>query len=159
MNKLMSFDVSSISTGWSYFEDDKLVEFGKLVIPTNYDIVKKLIIFQYNIVGLVKCFLPNEIVIEETYMKNVRTLKALMQFISVLQVNCFEILGIIPIFVYPASVRGYFALKTKKEVFSYIKNKYKVKFKNISFEEGNDITDSILQGLYIIEKEREGNNA
>lgn len=159
MNKLMSFDVSSVSTGWSYFEDGKLIEFGKIPIPSNYDISKKLIIFQYSIIGLFKCFLPNKIVIEETYMKNVKTLKVLMQFIGVLNAECIGRMRVDPIFVSPNSVRSYFELKTKEDVFNYIKNKYKVKFKKISFEEGNDMSDSILQGLYVIEKEKEEGNA
>ena len=62
--------------------------------------------------------------------------------------QCFEVLGEEPVFVSPQTVRSRYKLRDKKAVFDYMKNKYKVKLKNYTFETGNDITDSALQGLY-----------
>jgi hypothetical protein len=97
---------------------------------------------------------PDAVVIEETYLKNVRTLKTLVMFITVVEMECYDNY-IIPDFVSPITVRSHFGLKNnKQEVFDYVKDKYKVKLKKYDFESGNDITDSILQALYWIEKEK-----
>lgn len=148
MDKLISFDVSSVSTGWSYFEGDKLMALGIIEIPSDYDTQDKLIWFKYRAHILFSIHKPTVVLVEETYLKNVKTLKTLMQFIGVLNLLCGEVLELKPIFISPNSVRSKFELKTKEDVFNYVKNKYKVKLKGLTFETGNDITDSILMGLY-----------
>jgi len=98
--------------------------------------------------ALLKTYFPDYVIIEETYLRNVKTLKVLMQFIGVLNLECFFELSEEPIFVSPMTVRSNFELKTKEDVFKYVKNKYKVKLKKYTFETGNDITNAILQALY-----------
>ncbi|RLI66488.1 MAG: hypothetical protein DRO67_01020 [Candidatus Asgardarchaeum californiense] len=149
MNNILSFDVSSVKTGWSFIKEGKLKEFGLIVPPKSFAIQEKLYWFKNEVKALFKIYFPEYVVIEETYLKNVKTLKTLMQFIGVINLECFCELGEEPTFVSPQTVRSYYELKTKEEVFDYVKNKYKVKLKNYTFETGNDITDSILQGLYI----------
>jgi Holliday junction resolvasome RuvABC endonuclease subunit len=148
MGNILSFDVSSVSTGWAFIFGGRLKEFGTIVPPKSFRLQEKLYWFKNEVNLLLKIFEPDYIIVEETYLKNVLTLKTLMQFISVVNVQCFEILGEEPIFISPQTVRSYYKLKNKEEVFEYIKNKYKVKLKNYTFETGNDITDSTLQGLY-----------
>jgi Holliday junction resolvasome RuvABC endonuclease subunit len=158
MNKILSFDISSVSTGWSLLEDDKLVDFGVIAVPAKCSTQNKLAIFKYNVRALLKIHMPDYVVIEETYLKNVKTLKALMQFIGVANMECFEVLNKEPVFLNTMTVRSFFGLKNKESVFYYIQDKYKRKLKNYTFEEGNDITDSILQALYwwleLISKEK-----
>lgn len=148
MYRILSFDVSSISTGWSFFSEDKLMDFGTIKIPADLCLQDRLIWFKYHAHILFLVYKPTVILIEETYLKNVKTLKTLMQFIGVLNLMCGEILEIEPLFISPNSVRSEFEVKTKEEAFELVKSKYKVKLKELSFEIGNDITDSILQGLY-----------
>jgi hypothetical protein len=95
-----------------------------------------------------KIFEPDYIIVEETYLKNVKTLKTLMQFVTVVNTQCFEVLMEEPLFISPQTVRSHYKLRNKEEVFEYVKNKYKVKLKRYTFETGNDITDATLQGLY-----------
>jgi Holliday junction resolvasome RuvABC endonuclease subunit len=149
MNKLLSFDVSSVKTGWSFIEGGNLKEFGIIVPPKSFDIQEKLYWFKSEVNALFKIYFPEYVVIEETYLKNVKTLKTLMQFIGVINLECFCELGEEPTFISPQTVRSYYELKSKEDVFDYVKNKYKAKLKNYTFETGNDITDSILQGLYM----------
>jgi len=158
MDKILSFDVSSVSTGWSLFKDDKLVVHGVIKIPIEYELQTRLLWFKYHIHMLFMMYKPKIVLVEDTYLKNVKTLKTLMQFIGVLNLMCGEILGVVPTFLSPNSIRSVFELKTKEDVFGYIKNRYKVKLKELTFENGNDITDSILQGLYHIEKMKEVEN-
>jgi len=148
MSRILSFDVSSVSTGWSYIFGGKLQEFGIIEPPKSFRLQEKLYYFKSESNALFKIFFPDYVIIEETYLKNVKTLKTLMQFIGVINLECFFELGEEPIFISPQTVRSYYQLKTKEDVFNYVKNKYKVKLKNYTFETGNDISDSVLQGLY-----------
>jgi len=148
--KVISFDVSSKRTGWSYFEDGKLADFSIIDVPKNLSLQKKLYWFKSQVELLLNIFRPSQVVVEETYLKNVTTLKVLMQFVSAVNVACFEVLGIEAYHISPNTVRSFFELKTKEEVFAFVQSKYKRKLGKYTFEEGNDITDSILQGLYYI---------
>jgi Holliday junction resolvasome RuvABC endonuclease subunit len=149
----MSFDVSSVCTGWSYFEDGKLREFGKIEMPKKHSLQNKLWWFKSQTDALLMIYKPNKVIVEETYLKNVKTLKTLMQFITVVNMSCYK-LGIEPVFIYTVTVRSKFGLKTKEEVFEFVKDKYKKLLKKYEFDDGNDITDSILMGLYFLEKEK-----
>ena len=147
MNKVLSFDVSSVSTGYSFFADGKLEECGVIKIDASRNKQEKLYLFGLNVRALLKLYKPDVVVVEETYLKNVRTLKILTGFVTVVEVECYKI-DIIPEFLSTMKVRSHFGLKSKEEVFDYVKDKYKVKLRNYDFESGNDITDSILQALY-----------
>lgn len=148
MAKILSFDVSSVSTGWAFMFHGKLQEFGTISPPKSYRLQEKLYWFRSASNVLFKTYFPDYVIIEETYLKNVKTLKVLMQFIGVLNLECFFELGAEPILISPQTIRSYYELKTKEDVFKYVKNKYKVKLKKYTFETGNDITDAILQALY-----------
>jgi len=149
MNKILSFDVSSVCTGWSFIFNGKLKEFGTIEPPKSFRLQEKLYYFKSEANALFKIYFPDYVIIEETYMKNVKTLKTLMQFIGVINLECFFELGEEPTFVSPQTVRSHYKLRNKEDVFNYVKNKYKVKLKNYTFATGNDITDSALQGLYL----------
>jgi hypothetical protein len=156
MDKIMSFDVSSVCTGWSLLENGSLKEFGLIKMSNHYTIPEKLYWFKNNVRGLLKIHKPNHVVVEETYLKNVKTLKTLMQFISIVNLETFNILGIEPVFINTMTVRSHFGLKDKIEVFNYLVDNYKTKLKYLIFDEGgNDITDSLLQALYWNDKLKE----
>ncbi len=148
MSKILSFDVSSVSTGWAFLFNGKLQSFGTITPHSTFMMQEKLYYFRNEVVSLLKILEPDYAVIEQTYLKNVKTLKVLMQFIGVINLECFFEIGQEPVFVSPLTVRSHFELKDKEDVFKYVKNKYKVKLKKYDFETGNDITDAILQALY-----------
>ena len=54
----------------------------------------------------------------------------------------------------PQTVRSHFKIKTKEDAFELVKKEFKL---NMEFDDDNDITDAILQGLYYFNflKERE----
>lgn len=148
MNSIISFDVSSVSTGWAFLDSGKVKDIGLIKIPSTYTLQQKLYWFEKNIEALFKVLRPDFVLIEETYLKNVKTLKTLMQFIAIVNIKAYEFLYVESIFISPNTVRSHFKLKNKEEVFEYLKNKYKVKFKNLKFEDGNDMSDALLQALY-----------
>jgi len=160
MNNILSFDVSSVSTGWSFFRLGKLESFGTITPLKEYRLQEKLYWFKTEVKSLLRIFNPYYVIIEQTYLKNVTTLKVLTQFIAMVNIECFTEIDIEPIFISPQTVRSHFGVKTKEEAYEYVKNKYKVKFKHYTFETGNDITDSVLQGMYwwdVLREEGENN--
>jgi Holliday junction resolvasome RuvABC endonuclease subunit len=159
MIKILSFDVSSVSTGWAFLKEGKLEQFGVIQPPDKYSIQEKLYWFKSEVSALFEIYRPNHVLVEETYLKNVKTLKTLMQFIGVINLECFYKLRLEPVFLSPNTVRSEFGLKTKRDVFKAVKLKYKSKFKKIEFEDGNDITDAIMQALYWWKLIKEKENA
>lgn len=159
--KILSFDVSSVSTGWSVFTDGRLKSYGIITrsIICDLSVAQRLFVFKKDAEKLLQHYYPDCVLIEETYMKNVKTLKTLMQFIGVLQLVCYELLECLePVFLSPNTVRSYFSVKNKEEAFDFVFNKYKKTLSNLNFKNGNDITDSILQGLYWVNYLKEHNN-
>ena len=123
MNNVMSFDVSSVCTGWSYFRNEVLKDFGLITrdVMKDFSIPQKLFIFKKESHKLLKKYKPSHVIIEETYLKNVKTLKNLMQFTGVLQESCYELLCLEPIFIHVMTVRSRFGLRTKEDVFHFVK--------------------------------------
>lgn len=156
MTKTMSFDVSSVSTGFSCLDYDErsmaisLKAFGTINPPDTCDNIEKLFWFGKTADSLLWLHKPDFVVVEDTYLKNVKTLKTLMQFIGVLNYRVYEILRILPLSISPNSVRSFFGVKTKEEAFAYVVKRYKKQLRHLTFETGNDITDSILMGLHFI---------
>lgn len=148
MSKILSFDVSSVSTGWAFIFEGNLQSFGKIEPDRTFMPMEKLCWFKHNVTMLLKVYQPDYVIVEETYLKNVKTLKTLMYFIAILAYTYYEVLDKDVVFTSPLTVRSHFKLKTKEDVFEYVSKKYKVKLKNYTFETGNDITDAVLQGLY-----------
>ena len=155
MSKVLSFDVSSVSTGYSFFGGNKLKECGLIRLSSTLSVGEKMFVFRANVGVLLRLYTPDAVLIEETYFKqNVKTLKMLTRFTTVVELACYDNY-ITPVFLNTMTVRSHFGLKKKEEVFDYVKDKYKVKLKKYDFESGNDITDSILQAMYWMEKEKE----
>lgn len=148
VENIVSFDVSSVSTGWAFFRNGKLDSIGTIQPPSECRLQEKLYWFRNEVISILNIFKPDYAVVEETYLKNVKTLKTLMQFIGVINVACFTEIAKDPIFVSPQTVRSHFGIKSKEDAFDYVKTKYKIKLKDFTFETGNDISDAVIQGLY-----------
>ena len=153
--KVLSFDVSSVSTGWAVVTKNKPKYYGVITIDKKLSISQKLNAFRCAVISLLCKHAPTHVVVEETYMKNVKTLKTLMQFISVINEASFNTIGKEPVLIFPNTVRSYFKLKNKKEMFEYINKRFKF---NMDFKKDNDVTDALGQGLYYFELLEENNN-
>ena len=147
-NNIVSFDVSSVSTGWCHLIESNVEKFGLIQPPKNFSISQKLYYFDYAVRSILKMCNPNHVIAEETYLKNVKTLKTLMQFTGVLNLDCLSVLEKDLVFISTMTTRSKFSLKTKEQVFDFVKKVYKPILNDYSFKEGNDIADSILQALY-----------
>ena len=147
-NSILSFDISSVSTGWSYLVESNVEKFGLIQPPKNFSISQKLYYFDYSVKSILKMCSPNYVIAEETYLKNVKTLKTLMQFTGVLNLDCLSVLEKDLVFISTMRTRSKFGIRTKEQAFDFVKKVYKPILNDYSFKEGNDISDSILQALY-----------
>ncbi|MFA5732682.1 MAG: crossover junction endodeoxyribonuclease RuvC [Acidithiobacillus sp.] len=95
MSIILSFDVSSNSTGWASIEKEtkKLLGFG-LIRPKKLENQEKLFYFANRIQGIIDEFEPNDIVIEEVVMcSSVSTMRVLARFQGVAIYKAFAYLN------------------------------------------------------------------
>jgi len=76
-NSIVSFDVSSVSTGWCHLVESNVEKFGLIQPQKNFSLSQKLYYFDYSVRSILKMCNPSHIIAEETYLKNVKTLKTL----------------------------------------------------------------------------------
>ena len=145
-NGIVSLDVSSASTGWCYMNSGNLRKYGKIKIKSTLDKGNKLFIFRSELEKLLKRYASNHIVIENGFAgRNVTTLKTLSHFSGVAQECVYTTLGIDAYIMNNKTVKSFFEVKTKEELFEVIKKKFKLK--TFIFKEHNDITDAIAQAI------------
>ena len=152
-NVSLSLDISSKCTGWSIFKEEKLDGFGTITIKSKQHVSKKLNIYMHELIDICEKYEPTSVIYEDVYLRNVITLKTLSYFIGVTQAVSSMILDVEPESVYTTTVRSTFNIKGKLEAYKYVKKLYKKELSKYTFKTGNDITDSILQGLYYLQKD------
>jgi Holliday junction resolvasome RuvABC endonuclease subunit len=144
--KIFSLDISSVSTGWSFLINNVIKDYGKIIIKKGLDKSEKLLIFRKDIIDLLVIHKPDNIVIENGFFgMNVSTLKTLSNFSGVAIECCLSTTGIKPYIMSNKTPKAHFGVKTKQELFDKIVKQYKLD--DFEFEDHNDITDSIAQGI------------
>jgi Holliday junction resolvasome RuvABC endonuclease subunit len=143
MNKLLSLDLSTVSSGWAVFQDGHLQEAGKIVAKQKelYDRIGEM---RSGVLDLLIFHNPDHIVIESVFSgNNLKTAAILSELQGVIKYLCWE--NEIPWSnISVSTVRKHFAVRTKKAVFDIIKQDYGdwVKLYNSC----NDISDAIAVG-------------
>jgi Holliday junction resolvasome RuvABC endonuclease subunit len=149
---VLGLDISSVSTGWAILTDGPtLKDYGRLELSSKKSIKERIYLFSILISQILDIHHPDIVVIEDTYIaKNPSTSKLLNKFAGVAIYSCVQKLGADAkiAMVYPVSVRAAIFPKKKvdkKDIFCYIKDKYKL---NLEFKFDNDITDAIAVAMY-----------
>lgn len=93
--RLLALDQATIISGWSIFEDGKLIKYGKIETNTK-DIGERLYYIKQQVLKLINEYNINEIVIEDIQKQdnvanNVQTFKALAELFGVLVETFTEI--------------------------------------------------------------------
>lgn len=144
--KVISLDISSASTGWCYMVDGELLDYGTIRPKKSLDKPEKLVIFRGELKVVLKKFKPNYTVIENGFFgKNVKTLKVLSNFAGVAMECCSSTVGVTPYIMSNSTPKSHFKVKNKEGLFEKIVELYE--FKNFNYNEHNDITDAIAQGI------------
>lgn len=89
--RLLTLDQATVVSGWSVFEDGKLIKYGKIETNTK-DIGERLCYIKQQILELITEYQIDEVVIEDIQMQdNVQTFKALAELFGVLAETFTEI--------------------------------------------------------------------
>lgn len=146
--RVLSLDVSAASTGWAF-------TFGQARGSFNYGLIKttskfsrpeRLAFFRQELQKLLLEFRPTHVVMEDVFAGlNSKTLIMLSKFAGVAEECCKTIAGIDPHIMHTNTVKAYFKVKNKEEVFNMIVDIFDWNLDKVKFKKHNDLTDAIAQ--------------
>lgn len=144
--KILAFDISSSSTGYSVLEDKKLKKYGLIELSSKSSHGKKLYDFEQELVKIILQENPDLIIIEDIFKgRNANTFKVLSLFRGVAIKAIYGIIKDDPISLMASEARSLVGCpNSKEEAFDFVIANFKVKF---DFDKHNDIADSIVLGL------------
>ena len=150
--RLLALDQSSRITGWSYFEDNKLIISGHIDLHHD-EVGDRLVTLKKEVLKLIHKYDINEVAFEDIQMQNsignnVQTFKVLAEVYGIILMLCTELQ--IPYTVVSASswkanlnITGKRRAEQKKNAQQFVFNTYNVKVTQ-------DEADSICIGTYTI---------
>lgn len=159
MTRILSLDISSVSTGYAIFDNDQLIHYGIIDTSKIKKHSERLFNFEIQLKDIIEKWDPEVIAAEDIYKgRNPKTHKILALYHGITYKLCFQYLESDPSVLYAGEIRSivgnaYNAILKKKGVkdkeltFAFIKDKYS--FSSFEFKKHNDITDAIAIGLAI----------
>jgi len=142
---LLSLDISAASTGYAVKFQNKL-EFGLIKTTNKSTEGERLVLFRNELINILSKYRPTHIVMEDIFGgRNMKTLKLLAKFSGVAQECNKAFTGIDTEIMHTSTVRAYFKVKTKREIFDEVISLLGWEDKEWSFNKYNDITDAISQ--------------
>ena len=149
MKKVMSLDVSSTSTGWSFLtEADNLLKYGTIQPGKKLSISEKLNYFRNELIKILKKYKPTYVVIEDTFLsKNPKVVKILAKFGGVAEQTVYEYTKKEPYIMSNTTPKSFFKVRRKEQLFIVMLNLLFLEESSYPFNKWNDIMDSIAQLL------------
>lgn len=157
VHKLLALDQASRTTGWAYFEDDQLKQFGKFTADQD-DIGERLFYIKNQVNNLIFKYEIDELVFEDIQFQksvngisvpeNVKTFKMLAMVFGIIYELCVE-LKIPRTAVLSATWKSKLGIKgkqrndQKKDAQRFVKEQYNIKCTQ-------DECDAICIGTYIV---------
>jgi len=146
MIKIISLDISSKATGWSFVVDGRVRSSGIIRTDPKSDLPWRLSEFRSRLGSLLLDKKPTHVVIENNFAKtNVKVLKILSQFAGVANECCRTLVRISPYTMNNSTPKSYFHVKKKEDLFYVIKDF--LGLDDWEYKECNDMTDAIAQGI------------
>jgi len=145
--KILSLDISSKSTGWSFIIDGKLKHCGVIETDVKTDWAVRLAEFRGRLGSLLLDKYPTHVVIENNFAsKNIKVLKMLSQLSGIAMECCVTVLKLSPYIMSNTTPKSYFHVKNKEQLYEVIVDFFELP-KDWTFKKHNDMTDSIAQGI------------
>ena len=145
--RYIGLDLSTVSSGYSVFENDKLIEYGAIV-PKDTDVMNRIEEVTIKIENIITAHMPDKVIIEDTfYGANYLTTKLLNRLAGAVYYAVKTIKDVPIIFVTPTGARKVFGIlpsSTKKNIVDAVNKKFD---KDFELKE-NDVTDAIVLGWY-----------
>lgn len=149
--KILSLDISSVSTGWCIFKGADLKEYGTIPLFKCKNIHEKMLFFKNTVEKLTKKYKPDVVLIEDVWAgKNIKTTKTLAKFCGIAEETTYRITEQQPIIIVNKVVKGFFKCNDKESLFNFIVDIFNFHTIFDNYKDYNDITDSIAQALYYI---------
>jgi Holliday junction resolvasome RuvABC endonuclease subunit len=145
--KILCLDISSVSTGYSVLNKGRLLKSlcGKIKTNKKDHFGERLLKFEEKLEWLLKKSKPDLIVVEDIFHRNTLTYKVLAMFHGIVFRMSWKMLHKDPLYIKTTQARSVLGVKTKEEVFRYIKARFNLD--EFKYDEHNDITDSIAIGV------------
>lgn len=146
--RILSFDISSVKTGYCLFNKGRLIKssLGLITTKSKDCLGKRLADFRKEMICVIRKYKPNIIVCEEIFKgRNINTFKILACFRGVAIQTIYEEIGKDPVSIMAAEARSTIGIgKSKEEAFDAVIDKYSLE---LDFEQDNDLADAIVLGL------------
>ena len=154
MSRLLALDQSTKITGWSFFEDGELVDYGKInAIQT--DLGDRLVYIKKEINNLIDTFNIDEVIMEDIQMQNnvvnnVQTFKVLSEVFGVISETLQEkkmkyTVVMSGTWKSTLGIKGRTRPEQKRNAQEYVLNKYGVKAIQ-------DVCDAICIGAHVLKR-------
>ena len=142
---ILSLDVSSASTGWCIISKDR-VEWGTITTSPKQCRADRLTKFRNELIDITNLNNITHVVMEDLFLgHNVKTLRILAEFFGVGEQVCYEYIGIEPYIISNKTVKSFFKVKTKEELFDFLMEILEFDKNILTFKKDNDIIDSRAQ--------------
>ena len=159
---ILSLDLSSKSSGWAFFEDNKLIDYG-CITSASTDLIKRIYIMRDGIQEVLNKYAIDKVYVEEVRPQggfgagNIQTHRALMWLQAAIAFMLHDFnKKIVLEYVYPSTWRATIGIKNgrgikreslKQADIAFVKERY-----NISVND--DIADAICLGISQLEPEK-----
>ncbi len=148
-SRVISLDIAA-TTGWGFISGSKIeeIKFGLIKTNSKFSEAQRLAYFRNELFKLLVEFKPTHVVIEDVYSGvNVNVMKLLAKFAGVAEECCLSAAGIEPYVIHTNTVKSYFKVKNKQQLFDFVVEILGFENDGVSFKEHNDIIDAIGQLL------------
>lgn len=159
---ILSLDLSSKSSGWAFFENNKLIDYG-CITSASTDLIKRIYIMRDGIQEVLNKYAIDKVYVEEVRPQggfgagNIQTHRALMWLQAAIAFMLHDFnKKIVLEYVYPSTWRATIGIKNgrgikreslKQADIAFVKERY-----NISVND--DIADAICLGISQLEPEK-----
>lgn len=146
--RILSLDISASSTGWAFTSGNGNFEYGTIKTTNKQSRAERLRYFREEFVRLVERLRPTDVVMEDLFSGiNPKTLILLAKFVGVAEESCLSVANVEPKIISTNTVKAYFKVKKKKDMFDFIKMLFEMEGKEYTFTKYNDVTDALGQLL------------
>lgn len=146
--KILAFDVSSMSTGYSVINNGRLLKGSLGMIQPNprRQYGERLQVFESELKKIIQKHNPDIIVVEDIFKgRNIKTFRSLAMFRGVAIKAIYDETMKDPVIIMASEARSLVGSENKKEkAFEFITSKFKL---DLDFDTQNDIADSIVLAL------------
>lgn len=152
-SRVLSLDISASCTGWAFTTAKGNIYSGCIKTTPKFSHSERLMKFKDELTSLIKKFKPTDAVMEDIFSgPNVKTLVFLAKFSGVAQETCRRLIGKDPYIIHTNTVKAFFKLKNKEEIFYMVVDIMDWDNDDWNFKKDNDITDALAQMFCYMDK-------